>query len=209
MLVLALVLYVLWLVLGFAVRMSVQRRRTGSSGVQGFGAPRGTAAWWATLLLAVAHPGGIAGPVAGLLGLGPVPGLDSRAVRAAGLVLVLAGMAAGAAAQLAMGDSWRIGVGQHETTDLVTGGPFRIVRNPIFSAVGLTSAGFALLVGNVVALAAFLLLVAALQLQVRMLEEPYLRRTHGRRYEGYAATVGRFLPYVGRLSRPRQEAGRI
>ena len=45
---------------------------------------------------------------------------------------------------------------------------------------------------------AVLLLVAAVQLQVRVVEEPYLRRVHGRVYRGYAARVGRFVPGLGR-----------
>jgi hypothetical protein len=59
--------------------------------------------------------------------------------------------------------------------------------------------GLALLVPNVVALAAFLALVAALELQVRLVEEPYLMRTHGKGYLLYASRVGRFVPGVGKL----------
>ena len=34
-----------------------------------------------------------------------------------------------------MGRSWRIGVEEGERTDLVTGGPFAIVRNPIYASM--------------------------------------------------------------------------
>jgi protein-S-isoprenylcysteine O-methyltransferase Ste14 len=40
--------------------------------------------------------------------------------------------------------------------------------------------------------------VVAVQLQVRSIEEPYLRRVHGVAYERYAGRVGRFVPGVGR-----------
>ncbi len=197
MLVIALVLYVVWLALGFTVRMAVQRHQTGNDGVRGFGDAPGTAFWWASLLLAVAHSGGVAGPIAGLLGL---PALwDAPAVHAAGFALVAVGMTASVVAQLSMGDSWRIGVRQTESTALVTGGPFGLVRNPIFTAVSVTAFGFLLVVGNVVSLALFVALIIALQLQVRLIEEPYLRRTHGDSYGAYAASVGRFVPGVGRL----------
>jgi protein-S-isoprenylcysteine O-methyltransferase Ste14 len=36
------------------------------------------------------------------------------------------------------------------------------------------------------------------QLQVRCIEEPYLRAMHGAAYEHYAGAVGRFMPGVGR-----------
>jgi protein-S-isoprenylcysteine O-methyltransferase Ste14 len=62
-----------------------------------------------------------------------------------------------------------------------------------------TSLGIALLVPNAVAVAAVLLLLTALEIQTRLVEEPYLLRTHGSAYRDYAARVGRFLPLVGRL----------
>ena len=64
----------------------------------------------------------------------------------------------------------------------------------------LSSAGLAVMVPNLVSLAALLLAVVALALQVRAVEEPYLRRVHGSAYLRYAARVGRFLPGLGRLS---------
>jgi protein-S-isoprenylcysteine O-methyltransferase Ste14 len=48
-------------------------------------------------------------------------------------------------------------------------------------------------------LAALLLAVVAIEMQVRVVEEPYLRRTHGDAYTAYAARGGRFLPGIGRL----------
>jgi protein-S-isoprenylcysteine O-methyltransferase Ste14 len=56
------------------------------------------------------------------------------------------------------------------------------------------------MVPNVVAFAGFGALVLALEIQVRLVEEPYLRRTHGAAYERYAARTGRFAPRVGRGS---------
>jgi protein-S-isoprenylcysteine O-methyltransferase Ste14 len=85
------------------------------------------------------------------------------------------GLAGTLYAQLAMGESWRIGVDEGERTALVTGGPFAIVRNPIFSAMIPTSVGLTLIVPNVVALAGLTALALALEVQVRLVEEPYLR----------------------------------
>jgi protein-S-isoprenylcysteine O-methyltransferase Ste14 len=60
-------------------------------------------------------------------------------------------------------------------------------------------AGIALLSPTPVTLAAAVLLVLAVELHVRLVEEPYLLRTHGRAYAGYAARTGRFFPGVGGL----------
>jgi len=57
--------------------------------------------------------------------------------------------------------------------------------------------GIALVTPNLVAIAGFLLLVATIELQVRIVEEPYLTATHGDSYRDYLAHVGRFVPGIG------------
>lgn len=79
-----------------------------------------------------------------------------------------------------MGDSWRIGVDEQETTALVHTGVFGVVRNPIYTSMFAFGFGIALLTPNLVAWAGFILLVATIELQVRRVEEPYLLKTHGR-----------------------------
>jgi protein-S-isoprenylcysteine O-methyltransferase Ste14 len=102
-----------------------------------------------------------------------------------------------------MGNSWRIGVRDGEHTDLVDQGPFRWVRNPIFSFLILTAAALAVLVPNRLSVVAFFCLSLAVELQVRFVEEPYLSRTHGDRYAAYCQRVGRFVPWIGRARRRR------
>ena len=101
-----------------------------------------------------------------------------------------------------MGSSWRIGVDPAESTALVTQGPFAWVRNPIFSGMLPTSLGLALMVPSWLAIVGFVALAIALQLQVRVVEEPHLRRVHSDSYARYEARVGRFVPGLGRRSRP-------
>ena len=101
------------------------------------------------------------------------------------------------AAQISMGDSWRIGVDENERTEMVTRGAFALVRNPIFSAMLVTAVGLTAMVPNVVALIGLVTLVVALELQVRGVEEPYLATKHGDTYRVYLASVGRFFPRVG------------
>jgi protein-S-isoprenylcysteine O-methyltransferase Ste14 len=115
-------------------------------------------------------------------------------VSRAGLVLALAGVAATLAAQLSIGNSWRVGVDPHERTTLVTTGPFALACNPVSTAMTATSAGLALMVPNPISLAATAVLVASIQLRVRAVEEPCLARTHGSTHTAYAVRVGRFWP---------------
>jgi protein-S-isoprenylcysteine O-methyltransferase Ste14 len=200
MAVAALVLYCVSLALTFGVRIAIQVRRTGSAGVHGL--PEGAAPleWLAGGLFVFSLAIGGLAPLLTLLDvLEPVPALDGPVVNTVGLVVAVTGIMLTFAAQLAMGDAWRIGVDPGERTELVTDGPFGLVRNPIYSAMTPTVLGLVLMVPNALALATIACLVTALELQVRLVEEPYLLRTHGDAYVAYAANVGRFVPGVGLL----------
>jgi protein-S-isoprenylcysteine O-methyltransferase Ste14 len=194
----ALILYGISLTLTFGVRIAMQLYRTGSTGVHGFARDAGRLERFAgALFVASLAMGGMA-PVLDLLGvLDPVPALDSTGTNAIGFVLAACGVVLTFAAQLAMGKAWRIGVDPEERTELVTDGPFGLVRNPIYSALIPTVFGLVLMVPNALAIAAIVCLVTALELQVRLVEEPHLLRTHGANYAVYASHVGRFVPGVG------------
>jgi protein-S-isoprenylcysteine O-methyltransferase Ste14 len=192
----ALVLYTVALVVIFGVRSWVQRRRTGSSGFRGFSGTPAEAGWWGGVLFIAAIVLGLAGPL--LAVTGAVVAEPPIALQVCGLVLALAGFAATLAGQVGMGSSWRVGVDLAERTALVTTGVFGAVRNPVFSAMIVAQAGVVLMVPTWVSVLALIALVVAVQLQVRWVEEPYLRAAHGPAYADYAARVGRFVPGVGR-----------
>ncbi len=194
---LALVLYVAALVVLFGVRSWVQRRRTGSAGFHGISGTPADAGWWGGVLFVAAIVLGLAGPLLAVTGV--VPTDPPLVVQVIGLVIALVGFAATLAAQTGMGSSWRIGVDPEDRTDLVTTGVFAFVRNPIFTAMAVAQVGLVLLVPTWVSVLALAALVVAVQLQVRAVEEPYLRQVHGESYLAYAAVAGRFVPSVGRL----------
>jgi protein-S-isoprenylcysteine O-methyltransferase Ste14 len=198
----ALILYLVYLLLTFGLRIAIQLRQTGSTGFHGVGGRPGSIEWIAGVGFAAAVMTGGAAPLLVLLdAVEPIAALDTTAVHVAGLVVSVAGIAATFYAQVAMGESWRIGVDDSERTELVTGGPFAFVRNPIYAAMLPTVLGLAMLVPTWVGLMGFAALVAALELQVRVVEEPYLFEAHGGAYASYAARVGRFVPGIGRLRR--------
>ena len=118
-------------------------------------------------------------------------------VPALGWSASLAGFVLLVAAQATMGASWRIGIDDRATA-LVTHGPFALVRNPIFSAMLSQLAGLVLLWPSVFTATAWVATAALIGLQVRQ-EEQHLLRLHGTAYASYAARVGRFVPYLGRL----------
>ncbi|MEB2346173.1 MAG: isoprenylcysteine carboxylmethyltransferase family protein [Deltaproteobacteria bacterium] len=192
---LALALYLVFLALAFGLRGWLQWRRTGDAGFR-FGGLTASGAERAGSLLFVLSLGlGLAGPVLELLGA--LPALEPLRRPLAGTLLALAGIAGTLYAQLEMGASWRVGVDPSERTLLRTGGPFWLVRNPIFSFMILASTGLALLVPNAASLGALLALLAAIEIQVRLVEEPHLARVHGEAYARWASRTGRFVPGVG------------
>ena len=203
MAVAALVLDVIYLLLVFVLRSWLQWRRTGSTGFHGVSGRAGSLEWWGGGLFVLAVLATGVAPVLQLAGvLGPVPLLDGTAWQVAGLVLSVCGIVGTFVAQLAMGASWRIGVDQEESTALVTGGMFARVRNPIYTAMMVAWLGLTLLTPNLSALAGLAALVAAVEIQVRAVEEPYLLRHHGAQYRRYAGQVGRFVPGLGRIGSP-------
>ena len=77
---------------------------------------------------------------------------------------------------------------------LVTGGPYRFVRNPMYIGAGLALLGAAIYYGSIALLAYALAFTAATHLFVRFYEEPTLRRLFGAAYEEYCRTVHRWVP---------------
>ncbi|MFB9653394.1 methyltransferase family protein [Pseudarthrobacter sp. NPDC092184] len=204
MAVAALVLFVVMMLLAGGLRTLLQRRRTGDTGNRRNWADRGSTEWWG---LALAELGyltvGIAAPAAAFSGLPPIAALDHPAAHITGVVIAITGILATFGAQLAMGSSWRIGVDETERTALVTTGPFRLIRNPIFTAAAAVFLGLTMMVPNAIALVGLICTITGIQIQVRLVEEPHLRRIHGTAYTDYASRAGRFLPGLGRLPAER------
>ena len=126
--VLALGLFLVWVLVACVARSLWQWRRTGDAGLRFAGGRVGSGQWWANRIgiLGVVTVG-VTAPLAGLAGLRALDLLHHPAVVWTGVAVAVVGIVATVAAQLAMGASWRIGVDPAERTSLVTGGPFAVV----------------------------------------------------------------------------------
>jgi protein-S-isoprenylcysteine O-methyltransferase Ste14 len=197
----ALAMLVVFFGLASVVRIAIQLRRTGKTGLIGLRRDAGLLDWLSGILFVGGMAMGIASPILVLNDvLDPIDALDVAPLHVIGIVIAAAGGLAVFAAQLGMGESWRIGVKDDERTDLVTGGWFSVVRNPIYAAMIAGWTGLALIVPTWLGIAAVAVVTIGLELQVRAVEEPYLIRTHGEAYRTYASRVGRFIPGVGRVT---------
>lgn len=174
-----------------------RRRRSGSSWVPTAG--KGGRERLADGLFAAATLLCIAGPALDLAGvLDPEPGAVATA---AGVLLGTHGTLLAHVAQRRMGTAWRTGVADGPSPRLVQDGPFAAVRNPVYTGLLATVAGAVLVSPTVLAAAGALLFLAALELQVRGVEEPHLAAEHPGAFPGYAARTGRFVPGIGRRRR--------
>ena len=122
----------------------------------------------------------------------PLPALGTI-VAFAGALLILSAIAT-------MGASWEIPVSAERDSPaagLITSGPFRFSRNPIYLGFGITIVGWMLLIPAILSLV--IVIGAILNLRYQALEEEeYLIRTYGPQYEAWAREVGPFVPWFGR-----------
>jgi protein-S-isoprenylcysteine O-methyltransferase Ste14 len=194
----ALLLEVAFAGLAIGVRVALQWRRTGTTGIAltRMGRTRADRVVLTSLALAVLS-----------LGLATLAALDGRAlgglehvaapVVVAGVIVAALAIVATFWAQLAMGASWRIGLDRAERTALVTRGPYRWVRNPIYSAMLVfIGAIYVVLPGSATAFA-IVVSAFAIEVVVRRIEEPFLLASHGAAFAQWAARAGRFVPGVG------------
>jgi protein-S-isoprenylcysteine O-methyltransferase Ste14 len=78
-------------------------------------------------------------------------------------------------------------------TKLVTDGPFRYSRNPLYVALTLMYAGIAIIANSLWALLLLIPVVLFMTAFVISREEAHLQRTFGEEYERYRARVRRWL----------------
>lgn len=77
---------------------------------------------------------------------------------------------------------------------LVTQGPYRIVRNPMYIGAGLALGGAALFYQALALLGYVVLFLLLTHLFVVFYEEPTLRRSFGQQYDAYCEQVRRWWP---------------
>ncbi len=198
---LPLVCFIVCAVLVFGFRVGLQLRRTGDHGVRLAKQSSTRTGIAATVLQACGLCGVFVLTVLDTLSY--LPGqleLGSPGAVTGGVVCALA-VAVTMLSQYQMGDAWRIGVDASETNPLVTDGMFKLARNPIYAGMLLVGIGFVILVPHILTACCALVSFVGFEIQVRKVEEPYLRSVHGETYDAYCREVGRYFPRVGRGSR--------
>ena len=197
---LPLVCFIICAVLIFGFRVALQLGRTGDHGLR-LVKQRSTAPEIAATVLQASGLFGVlvltvldtVSSLPGQLDLGPIGATTGTVVCALATTVTMR-------SQYQMGDAWRIGVDASERNELVTHGMFRFSRNPIYSGMLLVGIGFVILVPHILMVCCAVLSHVGFEIQVRKVEEPYLRRIHGESYEAYCRNVGRYFPRIGPAS---------
>ncbi len=121
---------------------------------------------------------------------------DVTALRLAGAILLLGGLALQYASIVTLGHAFTIGLDPGQQKHLVRHGPYRYVRHPIYAAFLGYFIGAWLLQPNLffsIAMPAAITRVVA----QAMKEEQLLLATFGAEYRAYMASTRRFIPWIG------------
>lgn len=112
--------------------------------------------------------------------------LTHERIESAGLALILIGIG---------GRLWSIlYIGGRKSMELVSTGPYSMMRNPLYFFSTIAAAGVGAQTGSVVVTIVSALLCAAVFHVVALREERYLKSVLGTPYEDYLRRVPRFLP---------------
>lgn len=113
-----------------------------------------------------------------------------------GIALTVGGYIATLWCYRIMGNAWRIGINRQEKNQLVTEGPYRWIRHPIYAFQAVMLAGGILLLPTLCSLAILLIHLVCVLAKARD-EETYLLTVHGEAYRNYLSRTGRLLPKLG------------
>lgn len=176
-----LVVIMFWLVLARNVKVTVQRQVT---------LPR-----LLNLALLCTAAALLAGPFV------PVPWLAARVLRssqwrlwcALGAALTFSGVLVMLWARICLGRNWSFVAAVTNDHELVTGGPYRWVRHPIYSGLMLGFIGTAMAIGQWRGILAVALLLIAIAQRI-VVEERFMRQQFGVDYDAYAQRVRALVP---------------
>jgi protein-S-isoprenylcysteine O-methyltransferase Ste14 len=111
----------------------------------------------------------------------------------AGTAITIAGLLFSVWARLFLGRNWSRSVTIKQDHELITSGPYALVRHPIYTGILAGFLGTALAIAQVRGFLAFFLILIALSFKLR-LEEQWMHSHFGKIYEDYARGVPALLP---------------
>lgn len=129
-------------------------------------------------------------------------------LRLTGVPIAALGLVLLRASHAALGTNWSLYSGTRRGSGLVTSGPYRWVRHPMYDAIFLTAAGALLLTADALSGGVYAFAVAVMYAARVRREESRLAAAFGREYERYVAVTPRLLPRPWRREVGYDETGR-
>ncbi len=112
-----------------------------------------------------------------------------------GVAVTIAGLLFAVWAREHLGRNWSRSVTIKQDHELITTGPYSVVRHPIYTGILAGFLGMAIAISQVRGFIAFALVFLALLLKLRM-EEQYMRSQFGETYATYARQTSALVPYL-------------
>jgi len=112
-----------------------------------------------------------------------------------GAAVTIAGLLFAVWAREHLGRNWSRSVTIKQDHELITTGPYAVVRHPIYTGILIGFLGMAIAISQVRGFIAFVLVFLALWLKLRM-EEQWMRSQFGETYATYARRTAALVPYV-------------
>jgi protein-S-isoprenylcysteine O-methyltransferase Ste14 len=119
-----------------------------------------------------------------------------------GVAVLCAGIGLFGWAHRALGRNWTAVLALSTDHEMVTDGPFRFVRHPMYAAFFMIGVGFCLVSANWLVAAAYLGTLTPMYVMRVPAEEQMMASRFGDRYRRYMEATGRLWPRVGRRLRP-------
>ena len=183
-----------FLITAVFLRIIIQYQRTGDSGIRAASTRAPVIEILPGVIFILTFCFALALVVLGYLELISVLHNLPMVVQYVGFLLGVTGIAIVVISQFQMGNSWRIGVDQKESTSLITHGLYANSRNPIYFGLLLFWIGLSVTFPHPLLWLSATMCWICIELIVRKIEEPYLIKEHGDAFQQYAFRTNRYLP---------------
>jgi len=120
------------------------------------------------------------------------PGIDAYLP---GVILIAAGLGFTVWARQRLGRNWSGTVQVKKDHQLISDGPYRFVRHPIYTGILVAFLGTAIIIGHWAGILAVLIAFGSFWRKLTV-EERFMRETFGSVYEEYRARTAALIPYL-------------
>jgi protein-S-isoprenylcysteine O-methyltransferase len=120
---------------------------------------------------------------------------DGIATGLLGILITVSGLGFAARARIHLGKNWSSRPGIKVDHKLIRTGPYRFVRNPIYTGILFGYAGTAIVIGELWAFILILCVMGGVLMKIRV-EEKFLLEEFGEAYVQYRNEVKALIPYL-------------